>query len=93
MCASVITYLFPFPDLQLYIFPFLVLYLAFLSSFFINWLFVLQAIASPSHRRDLLQELFADVALEVDNRAKGKLKGILSENLTDKFIDAAAYPC
>lgn len=56
-------------------------------------MFVLQAIASPSHRRDLLQELFADVALEVDNRAKGKLKGILSENLTDKFIDAAAYPC
>lgn len=31
----------------------------------------LQALASPSQRRNLLQELFADIALEVDDRAKG----------------------
>lgn len=30
-----------------------------------------QALASPSQRRNLLQELFADVALEVDDRARG----------------------
>ncbi|XP_052185793.1 uncharacterized protein LOC127797197 isoform X1 [Diospyros lotus] len=29
-----------------------------------------RAIASPSQRRDLLQELFADIALEVDDRAR-----------------------
>ncbi|XP_039043520.1 uncharacterized protein LOC120182693 [Hibiscus syriacus] len=30
-----------------------------------------RALASPSQRRNLLQELFADIALEVDDRAKG----------------------
>lgn len=34
--------------------------------------FILQALASPSQRRNLLQELFADIALEVDDRAKGE---------------------
>lgn len=32
---------------------------------------MLQALASSSQRRNLLQELFADIALEVDDRAKG----------------------
>ncbi|KAL9268515.1 hypothetical protein AKJ16_DCAP22218 [Drosera capensis] len=31
----------------------------------------LQRVASPSHRLNSLQELFADVALEVDDRAQG----------------------
>lgn len=31
-----------------------------------------QALANSSQRRNLLQELFADIALEVDDRAKGK---------------------
>ncbi|XP_039012681.1 uncharacterized protein LOC120141984 [Hibiscus syriacus] len=31
---------------------------------------LLRALASPSQRRNLLQELFADIALEVDDRAK-----------------------
>lgn len=30
-----------------------------------------QALASPTQRRDLLQQLFADVALQVDDRARG----------------------
>ncbi|KAJ0737734.1 hypothetical protein HanLR1_Chr06g0210261 [Helianthus annuus] len=29
------------------------------------------ALDSPTQRRDLLQELFADIALEVDDRARG----------------------
>ncbi|CAM8916365.1 unnamed protein product [Rhodiola kirilowii] len=29
-----------------------------------------RAFASPSQRRDLLQELFADIALEIDDRAR-----------------------
>jgi len=32
---------------------------------------VVQALANSSQRRNLLQELFADIALEVDDRAKG----------------------
>ncbi|KAF9675326.1 hypothetical protein SADUNF_Sadunf09G0020500 [Salix dunnii] len=32
-----------------------------------------QAVASPTQRRNLLQELFADIALEVDDRARGLL--------------------
>lgn len=35
-------------------------------------LLIVQALASPSQMRDLLQELFADIALEVDDRAKGE---------------------
>lgn len=35
-------------------------------------LIIVQAVASPSQMRDLVQELFADVALEVDDRAKGE---------------------
>ncbi|KAM7522222.1 hypothetical protein LguiA_012124 [Lonicera macranthoides] len=34
-----------------------------------------RAIASPSQRRNLLQELFADIALEVDDRAKDIILG------------------
>ncbi|KAJ6408896.1 hypothetical protein OIU84_008571 [Salix udensis] len=30
-----------------------------------------RALASPTQRRNLLQELFADIALEVDDRARG----------------------
>ncbi|KAF9675325.1 hypothetical protein SADUNF_Sadunf09G0020400 [Salix dunnii] len=33
-----------------------------------------QAVASPTQRRNLLQELFADIALEVDDRARGLLE-------------------
>ncbi|KAM1205523.1 hypothetical protein ACFX2I_006331 [Malus domestica] len=33
-----------------------------------------RALASPSQRRNLLQELFADIALEIDERAKGEWK-------------------
>lgn len=33
---------------------------------------LLQALASPTQRRELLQQLFADIALEVDERAKGE---------------------
>lgn len=40
----------------------------------------LQALASASQRRNLLRELFADVALEVDDRAKGELHS--KENLS-----------
>lgn len=31
----------------------------------------MQAETNPAQRRNLLQELFADIALEVDDRAKG----------------------
>uniref|UniRef100_A0A2P2LAE1 Uncharacterized protein n=1 Tax=Rhizophora mucronata TaxID=61149 RepID=A0A2P2LAE1_RHIMU len=31
-----------------------------------------RALASASQRRNLLQELFADIALEVDDRARGE---------------------
>lgn len=34
----------------------------------------MQALTSPSQRRDLLQELFADIALEVDDRAQREKK-------------------
>lgn len=33
--------------------------------------FFLPALASSSQRRNSLQELFADIALEIDDRAKG----------------------
>lgn len=37
----------------------------------------MQALANSSQRRNLLQELFADIALEVDDRAKGELLMVL----------------
>lgn len=42
---------------------------------------ILQALASASQSRNLLQELFADIALEVDDRAKG-----ISRNLHLLFV-------
>jgi len=53
---------------------------------------LLQAEASPSQRRNLLQELFADIALEIDDRAKG-IYLILHRNLdinTFSFCSDAA---
>lgn len=47
---------------------------------------VLQALASPTQRRNLLQELFADIALEIDERAKGEAK--LSIDLSAFWINA-----
>ncbi|PKA63248.1 hypothetical protein AXF42_Ash017716 [Apostasia shenzhenica] len=36
-----------------------------------SWLFLfLQALNSPSHKLELLQQLFADIALEIDDRAR-----------------------
>lgn len=40
------------------------------------WLVDLQALASASQSRSLLKELFADIALEVDDRAKGKSRSL-----------------
>ena len=37
---------------------------------------VVQALANSSQRRNLLQELFADIALEVDDRAKGEFETV-----------------
>lgn len=40
---------------------------------FFFFFFLVQALASPSQRLNL-QELFADIALEVDDRAQGETK-------------------
>nr|XP_043636552.1 uncharacterized protein LOC122607604 [Erigeron canadensis]XP_043636553.1 uncharacterized protein LOC122607604 [Erigeron canadensis] len=51
-----------------------------------------KAIASPNQRRDLLQALFADIALEVDDRARAIILG-REDAASDSWIDAKAPIC
>nr|GEZ43276.1 uncharacterized protein [Tanacetum cinerariifolium] len=47
----------------------------------VDGLYVVKAIASPNQRRDLLQALFAYVALQVDDRARGVFPYVLSQGI------------
>ncbi|CAL5352956.1 unnamed protein product [Camellia sinensis] len=49
-----------------------------------------RALASPSQRRNLLQGLFADIALEVDDRARDII--LSREDLISSFEDGAEGP-
>ncbi|KAG9129625.1 hypothetical protein Leryth_014472 [Lithospermum erythrorhizon] len=46
----------------------------------------LYSLASPSQRRNLLQELFADIALEVDDRAKAEVTTCFYDVLADHLV-------
>ncbi|MED6120846.1 hypothetical protein PIB30_024871, partial [Stylosanthes scabra] len=56
-------------------------------------MYVLQAVANSWQRRNLLQELFADVALEVDDRAKDVIVKKEEEDVISPVEDVEGPLC
>ncbi|XP_076925346.1 uncharacterized protein LOC143588132 [Bidens hawaiensis] len=50
-----------------------------------------RALASPTQRRDLLQQLFADIALEVDDRAREVILGVEDASMVQHKVRLCFY--
>ncbi|KAB5540792.1 hypothetical protein DKX38_013766 [Salix brachista] len=70
-------------------------FLSFFYGFFcsLRRLKELNALASPTQRRNLLQELFADIALEVDDRARGIIFSREEDAISPVDADADGQLC